>query len=496
MSKYCIMENLNLKKHFLNPSNTGEIGNPDASGTGRRLACSGHTVHIKLTAKIKKNIISDIKFRAAGCNYTIAAASYLTTLIKNRDILDCTLITEKTIEEYLGEFPPEKKYVLNAVIDTLTGLITDYISKPRTSNIYKESKNRVAVAMSGGIDSSMAAKILKDKGYKLIGITLKLLPDDFNPEKNKKTCCSERDIKAARKAALKLNIPHVVLDLIQPFRERIIEPFCMYYKKGLTPNPCVDCNKFIKFGILLEKARSLGAAFTATGHYCRIEKSKESALYEIKKGIDISKDQSYMLWRLSREQLSHIKTPLGELLKGDVKTEIKRVFPFLKKKDESQDICFIPGNNYHSFLKTRLKNIKKGPILDTEGNTIGTHRGYIFYTIGQRKGLGISYPEPLYVKEIIPEDNTIIAGVQKDIMQKTLKVKNTNFIAGYPPGKIFRAAVRIRYNSPESPAEIKITGRKTAVITFDNPRKAITPGQSAVFYDKDTLLGGGIISKH
>ena len=486
------MRNLDTKliQHFKKPQNAGEVSRPHAVGTAMGFSCS---VNIKFTAKITGNIISDIKFKAAGCSYTIAAASLLTTLIKNKDILESTLITEKNIEDCLGKFPEEKKYVPVIVLDAFQNLITDYISKPHSANIYKKNNKRVAAAMSGGIDSSMAAKILKDSGWEVVGVTAKLLPDDFDRKDSFKTCCSENDIRNARKVSLKLNIPHITVDLTKPFEERIINPFCFEYKKGRTPNPCVECNRHIKFGALLEKIKVLGTDYLATGHYCRIEKSKVSGLYEIKKGIDESKDQSYILWKLGQDRISHIKTPMGKLLKSDIKEEVKKIFPFLKKKGESQDICFIPENSYHSFIQSKIRGIGEGPVLDTGGKIIGTHKGYIFYTIGQRKGLGVSHSKPLYVKEIIPEKNIIIAGEEKDILQKSFKINDTNFIAGSPPGNIFSAMVKIRYNSGETPAEIKITGKNSAIITFDSPRKAITPGQSAVFYNSDTLIGGGVI---
>jgi len=488
-----IMNNLN--RHFEKTYSTGEINGPDAAGISRTPPVTGNRGYIKLTAKITGNIIRDIKFKAEGCNHTKAAAGCLAALVKNKDILDSTLLTGKDIEHRLGKFPPGKKHVLDTAINALNNLITDYFSGPLSSNIYKENKNKVVVAMSGGIDSSMAAKILKDRGHQLIGVTLKLLPDDFYRKKHRNNLIREKDFKTARMVALKLNIPHIVLDLTLPFKDKIIEPFYANYIKGLTPNPCVECNKYIKFGILLEKVKNFGAAFLATGHYCRIEKSKDSGLYELKKGADENKDQSYMLWRLGQKQISKIKTPLGESSKINIKKETRKIFPFLEEKNESQDICFIPENNYHSFIKSRLINIKEGLILDTGGNIIGTHKGYFFYTIGQRKGLGISRTEPLYVKEILPDKNIIVAGDEKDIMQKTFSVTKSNFIAGNPPGNIFRATVKIRYKSNEYPAEIKITGKNTAAIIFDESQKAITPGQSAVFYHGDILLGGGVITK-
>src|SRR4030042_6268546 len=485
------MRNLNsyLILHFKKPHNTGEIPHPHAVGVSSGFKCPGH---IRLTAIMDKNIISDIKFKAFGCSYTIAAASYLTTLVKNKDILESTLINEKELEKYLGKFPAEKRYVIDMAINALQNLICDYISKPDTVNIYKKNSKKVAVAMSGGIDSSMAAKILKDSGWEIIGVTMKLLPDNFDRKNNTKTCCSRKDIEAARKVSLKLNIPHILINFIQPFEKKIINPFCLEYQKGCTPNPCVECNKYIKFGVLLEKIRTLGISYLATGHHCRIEKSSYSGLFEVKKGVDKNKDQSYVLWKLSQDQLSLIKTPLGMFSKDYIKKEAERIFPFLKNKSESQDICFIPENNYHSFLASRLRNIEKGEILNTWGEIIGTHKGYPFYTIGQRKGLCISHSKPLYVKEIKPEKNIIIVGEEKDILQKSLRVKDINFIADSPPEKNFRAMVKIRYNFKETPAEIRIEDKKTATVIFDALQKAITPGQSAVFYNNDILIGGGI----
>jgi len=359
----------------------------------------------------------------------------------------------------------------------------------------KKNDKRVAVAMSGGIDSSIAAKILKDEGWEIIGVTMKFLPDDYNWKDTDKTCCSGKDIETAKKVCLKLGTPHFVIDLLKPFEEKIIEPFCLEYQQGRTPNPCVDCNKYIKFGSLLERIKKLGALFIATGHYCVVEKSSDTGLFEVKKGADDNKDQSYLFWRLAQEQLSQIKTPLGKLSKESIRKKSNKIFPFLKKKSESQDICFIPGSDYHSFLKPRLKNIRKGNIVDVKGNIIGTHKGYPFFTIGQRKGLGISHSKPLYVKEIIPDKNLIIAGEEKDLRQKSFKIKDINFIAGRPPAKRFKAMVKIRYNFRETPAEIEINSKNTAIITFVKPQMAVTPGQSAVFYIGNILIGGGIIIK-
>jgi len=478
--------NMNSRKSI----NEGELSNPDAVGLSG-IYPSGD--YVKLTAKINKNIISDLKFKATGCNYIKAAAGYLITLAKEKDILESILISEKDIKNHLGEFPPEKKYIPSMVIDSLRNLITNYFSNPVIPVLYKKSINRIVVALSGGFDSSMAAKILKEDGYDVIGITLKLFPGYSENEKKGKNITYDESVKSAIKVANKLNIPHIIIDLADLFEDKVIKPFCLDYKKGFTPNPCVACNKYIKFGALLKKIKIFGAASLATGHYFIIEKSSVSGLYEIKKSSDKIKDQSYFLWKLTQNQLAHIKTPLGKMPKTDIEKEAKKTFPFLKNTIESQDICFIPDKDYHLFLKSRIKDVKEGNIINTRGNIIGKHKGYIFYTIGQRKGLGVSHAKPLYVKKIIPEKNIIIAGEKKDILSKCLKVKNTNFISGKPPGGTFRAMVKIRYNSEEAPAKVTITGARTADILFEKPRKAITPGQSAVFYSSSTLIGGGEI---
>lgn len=362
-------------------------------------------------------------------------------------------------------------------------------------NKNKKTDKRLAVAMSGGIDSSMAAKILKDEGWEIIGVTMKIFPDDFNWKQIDKTCYPSKDIETVKKVCLKLRIPHFVIDLSNSFKEKIIDYFCFEYQQGRTPNPCVDCNKYIKFGSLLKRVKELGAMFIATGHYCMVEKSTGTGLFEVKKGVDDNKDQSYLFWRLDQEQLSQVKTPLGRLTKESIVKESNKIFPFLKKKSESQDICFIPGSDYNSFLRSRFKNIKKGNIIDIKGNIIGTHKGYPFYTVGQRKGLGISHSKPLYVKEIIPGKNIVVAAEEESLRQKTLKIKDINFIAGAPPAKRFKAMVKIRYNSRESAAEVKINCKNTANIEFLKPQIAVTPGQSAVFYIDNILIGGGIIIK-
>ena len=490
-----MVSNLNseLKKYFTSRKNIGQADNPNAVG---ELVSKENNNFIKFSANIEKNIIKDIKFKAFGCKYTIAGASYFATQVKNKDILTATLFTEKDLEKKLGEFPQEKKKVLNLIIYSFQKLITNYISNTEISDIYKTNNKKIAVAISGGVDSAIAIKILRDEGWDIFGITMKLPSDNSNYKNNYEASYVSEDIKTARKIAMLLKIPHIVIDIRKQFEKIIIEPFCINYLKGKTPNPCIDCNKYIKFGLLLKLAKTLGANYIATGHYCRTGKSSKTDLYEIKKGVDASKDQSYFLWKLSQDQILHIKTPLGVFKKIDIKKKAEMLYPFLSRKNESQETCFITENNYHDFLTQKFKNIKRGKVFNTKGELLGTHKGFPFYTIGQRKGLEISYNKPIYIKEIIPEKNIIIVSDESGLYQKEFKVFQLNFISGYPPGEFFNAIVKIRYNSDGSSAKIKILDKKSANITFDKPQKAITPGQSAVFYIKDTLIGGGIIFKY
>jgi len=372
-------------------------------------------------------------------------------------------------------------------------MLSSYIPYLTKNKLYPEKENKIAVAMSGGIDSSMAAKILKDKGFDLIGITMKIAPDDILPSKKRITSWITTDIVSARNVCTFLDIPHLVIDLSNSFEGKIIEPFCDAYLKGKTPNPCIECNKLIKFGLLLQNCRSLGAKYMATGHYCQVKKDKSGQTFKVRKGIDSLKDQSYFFWKLDQSQLMHIKTPIGAFTKEQIKEKYKDFLSFLEEKEESQDICFIAEDRYQDFLYKRTGKIKKGKILNTKGEYLGDHRGFPYYTIGQRKGLGISHSGPLYVKKIIPEKNQIIVGEMEELVQDRAYLEDINFISGKPPSKEFTADIKIRYSSPGVPAKVVLEKDNKAIVYFDKKVNSVTPGQSAVFYDVDILLGGGII---
>jgi tRNA-specific 2-thiouridylase len=361
-------------------------------------------------------------------------------------------------------------------------------------------RERVVVAMSGGVDSSVAAALLKEQGYEVIGITLCFNLPDSNTKRP--TCCGLQGIEDARRVAHKLGIKHYVLNFSRVLEEKVITDFCQEYLKGRTPNPCIRCNQYIKFDALLKKAFTLDAQFLATGHYARITKTNGG--YSLKKARDFWKDQSFFLYRLNQSQLKHIIFPLADYTKAKVRGMADGFNLPVADKLASQEICFLPDNDYCNFLKRHISatggsafggktGIKPGPILDKEGHILGQHRGIAFYTIGQRQGLGIAKGYPLYVIKIDSKNNSITAGRKEDVYAQEFFLKDVHFIR-QPLKKKVALKVRIRYNHPEAPAQALFLASK-AKVKFKKPQFAITPGQSAVFYDKDTVLGGGIIDK-
>ena len=350
---------------------------------------------------------------------------------------------------------------------------------------------KVVVAMSGGVDSSVAAALLKEDGYQVIGVTMRIW---LAESRQFGGCCGLTAIEDARKVAYKLGIPHYVMNFREVFTDKVINYFVQEYRRGRTPNPCVRCNQHIKFSALLEKARGLGADFVATGHHARIEQSEAEDRYLLKKGLDRNKDQSYFLYTLTQEQLSHSLMPIGNLTKEKVREIARDLRLPVAGKPQSQEICFIPDENYGAFLKDYLSDAEKpGPILDERGNIIGSHRGIIFHTIGQRKGLGIATGEPLYVIAIVPERNAIIVGPKEKALADELVASELNWIAFDKLTHPLTTHSKIRYRHPEAEAIITPLGEDSIHVKFAQPQMAITPGQAVIFYDGDTVVGGGTI---
>ena len=347
-------------------------------------------------------------------------------------------------------------------------------------------KKKVLLGMSGGVDSSVSAILLQQQGYEVIGCTMEL----WGKEEQKKA------IEDAKKVCQKLGITHYVLNYKEEFKCHVIDNFINEYKNARTPNPCVECNKNIKFGVLLQKAKELGCEYIATGHYARIEYSEEYNRYVLRKSKEEKKDQTYFLYSIPKEELQHILFPLQEYTsKQDTRKIAKENGLEVSEKKDSQEICFIPDNDYKKFLKENInEKVKTGNIVLKAGEVLGKHEGLTNYTIGQRKGLGISYKEPLYVVDLNKEKNEVIVGTEKDLYSKTLYVTNVNWLVFEDVNNKIECYAKVRYRAKESKAIVYKEKGKMKV-EFDEPQRAITPGQSVVFYDeKGIVLGGGIIA--
>jgi tRNA-specific 2-thiouridylase len=358
---------------------------------------------------------------------------------------------------------------------------------------------KALIAMSGGVDSSVAAALMGDAGFECIGVTLKLFdnedlapPGGQGPLPGQSGCCSLGDINDAREVAFRLGMPHYVLNFAGEFKIQVIRRFIETYQSGATPNPCIDCNRYIKFTRLLERARELSFDRIVTGHYARIEKGGSRFL--LKKGRDETKDQSYVLYTLTQDQLAHTLFPLGDLTKPRVR-EIARERGLINaRKRDSQDICFAPNGDYAGFIEHYTgQSAPEGTILDGSGAFLGKHRGLIRYTIGQRRGLGLSFPQPLYVAAKSGADNTLTLGPEDALYAKSLSARDLNLIACERLDKPLRVRVKTRYLQREQGAVAEQTGEDAIRIDFDEPQRALTPGQAAVFYDGDTVIGGGTI---
>ncbi len=344
----------------------------------------------------------------------------------------------------------------------------------------------VFLAMSGGIDSSYSAYLLKEAGYKVVGFTFDLLPGSLRNECNPKMCCSAVSVNRARSVADRLAIPHYVLNMREEFERHVIQRFVDDYKVGRTPNPCMLCNRYIKFDLFLKKAKAMGADLIATGHYARIDETPQG--FELKKGMDPTKDQSYFLFPISRDDLGMILFPLGTTTKETVRRTFQEAGQ--PRVPESQDICFIPDNDYRAFVRPFVHG-GEGPVFLTDGRKIGDHQGVHLYTIGQRRGIDIPFKEPLYVVELKPRENVVVVGEKAELRRKGLRADEINMLSSSREG---RACAKVRYRQKEEKCSYAIRDGFLDVC-FDDPVSSIAPGQSVVLYEGETVLGGGTIKE-
>lgn len=344
---------------------------------------------------------------------------------------------------------------------------------------------RALVAMSGGVDSSVAAYLTKQAGYECVGAIMKLYGSEDE---------GVRDAEDAKRVADRLGMPFYIFDMKEEFEREVIKRFTETYERGETPNPCIYCNKYLKFGLFYEKARELSCDYIVTGHYARIVKNEEYEEYELRQALYKEKDQSYVLYSLTQEKLSHVLFPLGELDKEEVRLIAKEQGFLNSERPDSQDICFIPGGDYGKFLREYTKkDYPHGDFVDCHGNVLGEHKGIVGYTIGQRKGLGISAASPYYVCDIRVEENQVMLGANEDLFSNSLTAGDLSWTGSSEPAFPLRIQAKIRYRHKKQWAEAELTKDGKLRLTFDEPQRAVTKGQAVVLYDTDRVLGGGII---
>jgi tRNA-uridine 2-sulfurtransferase len=480
-------------EHLVQPRNAGEVETPSGVGESGDVACGDVAC---FTVGIEENHLEEVRYKVYGCVACIAAGSALSELVRDRPLWEAARVSKADLENSLGgPLPSGKEHALTLVLDALHKALEDHWNRQAGEMLVEgyagdlgrgtDSRKSVVAAMSGGVDSAVTALLLKEAGYDVVTVTFRL----HDGERGSRSCCSPDTVLFARDTAHRMGLPHFTLNLKELFDRRVMKDFVGSYAAGRTPNPCVSCNAHVKFHAATFLADRLGIDHVATGHYARIVEEPCGAV-TMARPADVAKDQTYVLWPVPGELLSRTIFPLGEYRKDEVRRIAEKRGLAVAYTPESQDICFIPDGNYRGFVRKKVE-AEPGEIVDKGGRTLGEHAGVVDFTVGQRRGIGVSAPTPLYVTEVRPSQNQVVVGRRKDLEVREVRVGDLNWFLDCEEAD----SVQVRYNSAPVSCEIEDLGGREVSARLAEPVMGVAPGQSAVFYNGDRVVGGGVVRR-